>query len=80
MGLFDGYFDPDQFRDSGGLLDRLLSLQQGQGQYRPGTSVDDAASGPQTPAPMPSPTLANFGQTSSGQSSAAGRSVQFWRL
>jgi hypothetical protein len=26
MGLFDGYFDPDQFQDSGGLFGRLLSL------------------------------------------------------
>jgi hypothetical protein len=27
MGLFDSYFDPDQFQDSDGLLGRLLSLQ-----------------------------------------------------
>lgn len=27
MGLFDDYFDPDQFQDSGGLLGRLLSLR-----------------------------------------------------
>ena len=33
MGLFDSYFDPDQFQDSGGLLGRLLSLQRtGDGQ------------------------------------------------
>jgi hypothetical protein len=36
MGLFDSYFDPQQFGDSGGLLGRLLSLQQQQGQYQPG--------------------------------------------
>ena len=28
MGLFDGYYDPDQFEASGGLLGRLLSLQR----------------------------------------------------
>jgi len=35
MGLFDSYFDPQQFQDSGGLLGRLLSLQQTQGRYQP---------------------------------------------
>jgi hypothetical protein len=35
MGLFDSYFDPDQFQDSGGLLGRLLSLQPQQDQYQP---------------------------------------------
>jgi hypothetical protein len=28
MGLFDSYFDPEQFDASGGLLGRLISLQQ----------------------------------------------------
>src|SRR5260221_12262974 len=37
MGLFDDYFDPQQFEAGGGLLGRLLSLQQQQqGQYQPG--------------------------------------------
>jgi hypothetical protein len=36
MGLFDSYFDPQQFEDGGGLLGRMLSLQQQQGQYQPG--------------------------------------------
>ena len=27
MGLFDDYFDPDQFQDSGGLYGRLLSVR-----------------------------------------------------
>jgi hypothetical protein len=35
MGLFDDYFDPQQFGDGGGLFGRLLSLQQQQGQYQP---------------------------------------------
>jgi len=34
MGLFDDYFDPHQFEDSGGLLGRLLSLRQQQGHLR----------------------------------------------
>jgi hypothetical protein len=42
MGLFDGYFDPEQFQASGGLLGRLLSLQQQQGQYQPGGDFDQA--------------------------------------
>ena len=40
MGLFDGYLDPQQFQDSGGLLGRLLFLQQQQGQDRPGEGFD----------------------------------------
>lgn len=43
MSLFDSFFDPDQFQDSGGLLGRLLSLQP-QTLYDPG-----AGFGPQGP-------------------------------
>jgi hypothetical protein len=66
MGLFDGYFDQDQFQDGGGLLGRLLSLQQRQGQYQPGAGFDQAPSVAQTQAPpsMPSPTLLNNMQAS----------------
>jgi len=35
MGLFDGYFDPQQFGEGGGLLGRLLALQPMQGLYQP---------------------------------------------
>jgi hypothetical protein len=35
MGLLDGYFDPDEFNPSGGLIGRLTSLQQQQDQYQP---------------------------------------------
>jgi hypothetical protein len=35
MALFDGDFDPQQFEGSGGLLDRLLALQQQQAPYQP---------------------------------------------
>jgi hypothetical protein len=41
MGLFDGYFDPQQFGEGGGLLGRLLALQQQQGLYNPGAGVDE---------------------------------------
>ena len=60
MGLLDGYLDPEDFRDSGGLVGRLLSLQQQQGQYQPGPGFDpqspmgsQAASALPTPPPMP---------------------------
>lgn len=60
MGLFDSYFDPEQFEDSGGLLGRLLSLQQQQGQYQSGPGFNaqpDTASAPAQPVaiPMPAP-------------------------
>ena len=42
MGLFDGYFDPQQFAAAGGLLGRLLSLQQLQPKHRQGASLEDA--------------------------------------
>jgi hypothetical protein len=60
MGLFDSYFDPEQFQASGGLLGRLLSLQGQQDQYRPGVGFDGQSSAygqpvaaPQTPASLP---------------------------
>jgi len=43
MGLFDGYFDPRQFGEGGGLLDRLLALLQQQGQYHPSAGIDEEA-------------------------------------
>lgn len=44
MGLLDGYFDPEQFRASGGLLGRLFSLQQMQGLYQPSAGFDPQVS------------------------------------
>jgi len=44
MGLFDGYFDPQQFQHSGGLLGRLLSLQP-QDQYQPGQGFGQSSGG-----------------------------------
>jgi hypothetical protein len=72
MGLFDGYFDPQQFgSDGGGLLSRLLTLAQQQAQYQPGAGFGLADNGPppsppQTlaPLPMPRPTMLPDGSTS----------------
>ena len=44
MGLLDGYFDPEQFQASGGLLGRLLSLPQMQGLYQPSIDFDPRVS------------------------------------
>jgi hypothetical protein len=55
MGLFDGYSDPEQFRDSGGLLGRPLSLQPQQGQYQPDAGFDQTLLVPQTPMLQPMP-------------------------
>ncbi len=63
MGLFDGYFDPEQFGEGGGLLRRLLALQQGQGGYQPSADLDRASSAP--PQPTPWPALLSYGEPSS---------------
>jgi hypothetical protein len=63
MGLFDGQVDPEQFNGGGGLLGRLLALQQFQGQYQPGTGFNDDASALQAPFRFTlSPRLSNDGQ------------------
>ncbi len=76
MGLFDSYFDPEQFQDSGGLVGRLLSLQQQQGQYQPGGGFDpqvstgngQTSSAPQSvPLPMARPISAVNGAAASPQ-------------
>jgi hypothetical protein len=51
MGLFDGYFDPEQFGEGGGLLGRLLALQQQRGQYQPGGGFDQTQFVPPPPDP-----------------------------
>jgi hypothetical protein len=48
MGLFDGYYDPDHFEASGGLLGRLLSLQRQEG-FLPHPDFDLPPSGNQPP-------------------------------
>jgi|GEM_PF-3225196 len=75
MSLFDGYADPDQFRDSGGLLGRLLSLRpdladQMQGQAR----VDRPAFVPRAPALTPmfwSNSAASYNAQSGGLASSS---------
>jgi hypothetical protein len=70
MGLFDDYFDPQQFQGEGGLLGRLVSLQQQQGQYQPSQGLDAgiqpaaAASPPQFPSAESSTPLAAASQIS----------------
>jgi hypothetical protein len=59
MGLFDSYFDPQQFQDSGGLVGRLLLLHQEQGQYQ-GACLDRALPTPETHTPV-WPNLADNG-------------------
>jgi hypothetical protein len=69
MGLFDGYFDPEQFQDSGGLLGRLLSLQQ-QGQDQPNDSFDPQVStdaGPPSSVPIPRSALPANGSVTNPQ-------------
>jgi hypothetical protein len=73
MGLLDGYFDPDQFQASGGLLGRLLSLPQMQGLYQPDADRDQAPSAPLLPPlkPIPWPNLQSYGQPRSDLQTAA---------
>jgi hypothetical protein len=68
MGLFDNYFDPQQFEE-GGLPGRLLSLQQQQGQYQPSQGFDapgiqppDVASPWQFPSAASSTPIASIPQ------------------
>ncbi len=53
MGLFDGYFDPEQFGESGGLLGRLLALQPQRGIYNPAGHPQPGAPPPQARPPPP---------------------------
>ncbi len=72
MGLLDGYFVPEQFGEGGGLLGRLLALQQQQGQYQPGVGFDETSSVPQAPEPStPWPGLSTYGRAPSSLRMAA---------
>src|SRR5579872_3052904 len=51
MGLFDDYFDPDQFQDSGGLFGRLRSLH-------PELDFSQAGAGGGAQAPFEGPVFA----------------------
>jgi len=82
MGLFDGYVDPEQFRDSGGLLGRLLSLQHLQDQYQLGAGFDQAPSVSQTPVlrPTPWPNLPGYGPSSGEPTAAPNLASQYQAL
>jgi hypothetical protein len=82
MGLFDGYFDPQQFGEGGGLLGRLLALQQQQGQYQPGAAFDEVPPVPQRPVlqPMPLPNLPGYGPSSGSSTVAANLMSQYQAL
>jgi hypothetical protein len=81
MGLFDGYFDPQQFGEGGGLLGRLLALQQSQGLYQPGANPDQAPSAPPVPLQTSWPILPSHGPTlSSSQVAAPNPALQYQAL
>ena len=71
MGLLDGYFNPRQFGEGGGLLGRLLALQQSHIQYQPGADLDQAPWAPPVPQPTPWPMLSGYGQPSPDSHAAA---------
>jgi hypothetical protein len=80
MGLLDGYFDPEQFQASGGLLGRLLSLPQMQGLYQPGAGFDPQvsadngqAAAAQMSMPLLRPTLPANGPAANPQTLDYGR-------
>lgn len=83
MGLFDDYFDPQQF-EGGGLLGRLLSLQQQQGQYQPtgGFGEPDgqpAAVGYSTPQVAASPQQLTPSAASGTQTASASQAQAYGR-
>lgn len=67
MSLFDGYIEPEQFEAGGGLLGRLMSLQQTQRQYQPSEGLSWPNLGGRTPQIAASPASArqtpDYGQT-----------------
>jgi hypothetical protein len=66
MGLLDGYLDPEEFRDGGGLLGRLLSLQQQQGQYQPDSGFAQPLPAPPLPkSAVPWPVPRSYAQVPS---------------
>jgi hypothetical protein len=81
MGLFDNYLDSQQFADRGGLLGRLLSLQQQQSLY-PNRPDVQAMLPPQTPVlqPISWPNLPGYGGTVSRQAAAPDLTSQYQAL
>src|SRR6516162_7340992 len=65
MGLFDGYYDPDQFEASGGLPGRLMSVMRQHG-ILPDTDVGAPPS-----SAIPAPTGASLAWPAAGTTSFA---------
>jgi hypothetical protein len=73
MGLFDGYFDPQQFGEGGGLLGRLLALQQMQ-RHEPGVGFDPQPSATgQAPSMPQAPASSNTGRAGVGNEAMDGQ-------
>ncbi len=70
MGLFDGYFDPQQFGEGGGLLARLRAVQPQMGQDQSGAGFDRPVSIPQS-QPLQSMPWPDIGQPLANPQSAA---------
>jgi hypothetical protein len=60
MGLFDGYFDPQQFGEGGGLLSRLRAVQPQMGLDQAGTDFGQPLSIPQSPPLQPTSWPSSF--------------------
>jgi hypothetical protein len=80
MGLFDGYFDPQQFGEGGGLLGRLLALQQQLGQYQSDGGADLVPSAPQPTPPQPISSFPGYGQSFPTQMAAPDLASQYQTL
>jgi hypothetical protein len=78
MGLFDGYFDPERFGEGGGLLGRLLALQQQQGIHNPTGDPDHGSFAPHASASKPNVT--EFAQPSLGSLASSDPDAQFQAL
>jgi hypothetical protein len=57
MGLLDGYFDPQQFGEGGGLLGRLLALQRQRGRYQPAPPQTSVSQAPERAIPWYRPCM-----------------------
>jgi hypothetical protein len=64
MGLFNGYFDPQQFGEGGGLLARLRAVQSQMGQDQTGAGFGQSPPITQSPSLQPTlwPNLSDAGQ------------------
>lgn len=67
MGLLSGYVDLPQWPMEGGLLARLIALQQQQGQYQQGAGLDETPSPPAVEPAMSWPRPINKEHYSNGQ-------------